>query len=227
MKGMNIQAYHSSSAGNLYRVNDLLIDPGVPIKQIKKCLDYRLCDITAALISHEHQDHIMGARDLMRCGVDCFLTQGTADAALLSGHRVHVIKAGEQLRIGTWEILPFKTIHNASEPVGFLLVSGTEKLIFATDTQYIRPRFRGLTHIAIEANYELEALQAADIDIQVKKNILAGHMSIETTKEFFRKNDMSKVQEIHLLHLSTNNSNAGRFKMEIQYLTGRPTYIGG
>ena len=140
---MEIQTYHSSSTGNLYKIDDLLIDPGVPIKQIKRCLDHRLCDITACLISHEHQDHIRGARDLMRCGVDCFMTQGTADAAPLSGHRVHIIEAGKQFHIGSWQILPFRAVHNAAEPVGFLLFSefNGSKLIYAVDTQFVPYRF--------------------------------------------------------------------------------------
>jgi len=38
-------------------------------------------------------------------------------------------------------------------------------------------------------------------------------------------NDLSKVREIWLLHLSDNNSNAERFKQEIQELTGRMVFI--
>lgn len=197
------------------------------MKRIKEDLDYRLTEIAACLISHHHKDHAHAAKDIMKAGIDCYMTQGTLDALELSGHRCHVIEAEEQFRIGTWEILPFTTIHNSPEPVGFLLVSGTDKLVFATDTQFISPRFQGLTHIMVEANYDLELLLNSDLDIEVKKNILGGHMSIETVKEFFRTNDMSKVEEIHLIHLSKNNSNAEHFRKEIMQISGRPVYIGG
>ena len=197
------------------------------MKRIKQDLDFGLSQIAACLISHEHKDHSWAAKDMPKAGIDCYMTKGTLDALELNGHRFHIIEAGKQFRIGTWEILPFATIHNAKEPVGFLLVSGTEKLLFATDTQYIRPRFKGMTHIMVEANYELEALRNSDLSMEVKRNILAGHMNIETTKEFFRMNDMSKVQEIHLLHLSQNNSNAELFRDEIMRISGRPVYIGG
>ncbi len=228
---MNIQTFHSSSTGNLYRISDLntrlLIDPGVPLSQIKRDLDFRLSEIAACLLTHAHKDHSKGVWGLAQSGIDIYLTKGTLDALELNGHRFHIIEAGKQFRIGTWEILPFATIHNAKEPVGFLLISGTEKLLFATDTQYIRPRFKGMTHIMVEANYELEALRNSDLSMEVKRNILAGHMSIETAKQFFRMNDMSKVQEIHLLHLSQNNSNAEHFQDEIMRISGRPVYIGG
>jgi hypothetical protein len=46
-------------------------------------------------------------------------------------------------------------------------------------------------------------------------------------KEFFKVNDLSKVQEIYLLHLSSGNSDAVRFKREFAELTGKPVYIAG
>lgn len=133
-------------------------------------------------------------------------------------------------------ILPFKTIHDSAEPLGFLLQSGPPdvegvKVLYAIDTQYIPNRFKGLTHIAIEVNYDLlilkENIKRGSVDLDLAKNIIQGHMSLETAKEFFRVNDMSKVQEIHLLHLSNQNSNAGLFREEIMRISGRPTYIGG
>ena len=46
-------------------------------------------------------------------------------------------------------------------------------------------------------------------------------------KEFLRANDLSKVEEIHLLHLSDGNSDEARFKREIQELTGRVVMVAG
>ena len=37
----------------------------------------------------------------------------------------------------------------------------------------------------------------------------------------------AKLQEIWLLHLSSSNADAKRFKKEIQELTGVPVYIAG
>ena len=50
-------------------------------------------------------------------------------------------------------------------------------------------------------------------------------MSLETAKDFLRANDLTAVQEIWLCHLSDGNSDAERFKREIQALTGKPVYI--
>ena len=175
-------------------------------------------------------DHSKAVKDIMRAGIDCYMSQGTADGLGISGHRTNVIKAKQQFRIGTWTILPFETQHDAAEPLAFLLANQAgDKLLYITDSFYCRYCFQGLTHIMIEANYSLDILngnvESGSIPKEMKKRVLRSHMSIETVKEFLKANDLSKVQEIWLLHLSDNNSNAERFKREIQELTGKMVFI--
>ena len=166
----------------------------------------------------------------MRSGIDCYISAGTAEALGLSGHRVHIIKAKQQFRIGTWIILPFETQHDAQEPLGFLLANQAgDKLLYATDTYYIRYKFHGLTHIMVECNYAADILKtnvkAGLVEPALKSRILKSHFSLENVKRFLQANDLSKVQGIWLLHLSDNNSDCERFKREVMELTGKPTYI--
>ena len=49
------------------------------------------------------------------------MTIGTQQAVSTESHRICTIKAKQELRIGTWTILPFDIEHDANEPVGFLL----------------------------------------------------------------------------------------------------------
>jgi len=44
-------------------------------------------------------------------------------------------------------------------------------------------------------------------------------------KKFLQANDLSRVQEIWLLHLSDGNSNSERFKREVKEISGKPVYI--
>lgn len=231
---MEIKVLASGSKGNAYMVSDgntkLLLECGIPIQQIKQGLGFRLSEIVGCLISHEHQDHSKAARDIIKAGIDCYMTQGTKEAIGINGHRVHIIKAKQQFTIGTWTILPFDIQHDATEPLGFLLANQAgEKLLYATDTYYIRYRFNGLTHIMVEANYSLDILranvEAGTVDANLKNRIIKSHFSLDNVKQFLRANDLSKVQEIWLLHLSDDNSDSERFKCEIQSLTGKPTYI--
>jgi phosphoribosyl 1,2-cyclic phosphodiesterase len=116
------------------------------------------------------------------------------------------------------------------EPVGFLLVNQAgEKLLYATDTYYIKYRFRGLTHIMIEANYSLDILRSnvenGTVAPELKNRLLRSHFSLENVKECLKANDLRNVKEIWLLHLSDGNSDAERFKREIQELTGKEVYV--
>jgi phosphoribosyl 1,2-cyclic phosphodiesterase len=175
-------------------------------------------------------DHSKAVKDIMRTGIDCYISAGTVEALGLSGHRLHIIKAKQQFKIGTWTMLPFDTQHDAAEPLGFLLANQAgDKLLYATDTYYIRYKFHGLTHIMVECNYSLDILKrnvdAGAVPKELKSRILKSHFSLENVKRFLQANDLSKVQEIWLLHLSDNNSNAERFKREIQELTGKMVFI--
>jgi phosphoribosyl 1,2-cyclic phosphodiesterase len=224
----------SGSKGNCYRITDgrapLLLECGIPFREIQKGLNFRTSELAGVLVSHEHKDHSKAVRDMMKAGIDCYMSQGTAETLGVSGHRINIIKARQQLQLGTWTILPFETQHDAQEPLGFLLANKTgEKLLYATDTYYIRYRFRGLTHIAVECNYSMDILraniEAGLVEPALKNRILKSHFSLENVKNFLKANDLSKVQEIWLLHLSDGNSDAESFKREIQELAGKPTYI--
>lgn len=233
MTSMQFQSYASGSSGNLYHLaspgSEIMLEAGIRFPEIRRVFNFQLSKLAGALITHEHMDHARAAAKLMKAGVDCYMTAGTAEALGLSGHRLHIIKAREQFSVGTFRVLPFETVHDAVEPVGFLIVSGSQKLLFATDTCYIKHRFRGLSHIAIEANYDLAILdaniEAGVYPAQNREHVRRSHMSIDQVCKMLSANDLSGVEEIHLLHLSQDNSDAARFKKEIEALTGKPVYI--
>ncbi|MCY9541823.1 MBL fold metallo-hydrolase [Paenibacillus alvei] len=224
----------SSSAGNAYRVTDghtsLLLEAGIRFKDIQQALEFRLSDIAGCLITHDHGDHCKATKDVMKAGINVYTGQGTADILGISGHRLRTVVARQQFTIGTWTILPFEVEHDAAEPLGFILANRSgDKLLFATDTYYIRYRFTGLTHIMIECNYSIKILReniaAGRVPAVMKNRLLRSHFSLENVKEFIRANDMRRVQEIWLLHLSDNNSDEELFKREIQALTGKQVMI--
>lgn len=231
---IEITSLASGSQGNCYRVSDgrtpILLECGIPYRDIRRKFKFRMAEFAACLVSHEHQDHCKSVKDVLRAGIDCYMSAGTVEALGISGHRINIIKAKQQFRIGTWTILPFETQHDAAEPLGFLMANQTgEKLLYATDTYYIRYKFHGLTHIMVECNYSLDILkrnvEAGAVPKELKSRILKSHFSLENVKKFLQANDLSKVQEIWLLHLSEQNSCEKRFKEEVQKITGKPTYI--
>ncbi|HDB8933588.1 TPA: hypothetical protein O7L22_002822, partial [Staphylococcus aureus] len=51
--------------------------------------------------------------------------------------------------------------------------------------------------------------------------------SLEHAIGMLKANDLTRLEEIHLIHLSSQNSNAKYIKREIQKVTGVPVYVGG
>jgi len=227
---IEFKAFASGSKGNLYTVSDgittLMIECGVSIKDVRRHLNHKVSNIAGALITHEHGDHSKGVRDLIRSGIDCYMTEGTSEALQMRSHRIKTIQAEKRFSIGTWTVLPLEAQHDAAEPVAFLMVNQEgEKVLFATDTYYLKYKFKQLNVIAVECNYSEDILEkninSGRVPTFMKKRLLRSHFSLHNVKEFLKANDLSKVQEIWLLHLSDSNSDEARFKREIQELTGR------
>ena len=207
----------------------LLLEAGIPIKVIKQGLHYRLSEIRACLISHSHKDHCRALGDVLRAGVTCYMSKPTADALGATGPRVKLLEPRVQTRIGSWIVLPFETQHDCPGSMGFLLASDNYKVVYITDSYYVKWRFRGLTHIMCECNYAKDILDAnvesGAVPAAMRERLLRSDFSLENVKQFLRANDLSRVEQIWLLHLSDANSDAERFKREIMELTGKPTYI--
>lgn len=158
------------------------------------------------------------------------MSPGTAGAIGLTHNRIKPVPVKQPFKVGSWSIMPFDVQHDVAEPYGFLLANDAgDKLLFATDTYYIRYRFPGLTHVMVECNYSEkilnENIESGITAPVMKKRLLQSHFSLENVKKFLTANDLSKVQEIWLLHLSESNSDEKIFKEDIMKLTGKVVYI--
>lgn len=213
-------------------ITKILIDVGISWKRIQKKLDFKTHEIHGVLIDHSHGDHAGHAKDAIKAGLDIYTSKGTIDKLKLSGHRVHVVKAGEQFEIGSWRVLPFDAIHDAPEPLGFLLANTIgERLLFLTDSAYVEHQFEGLTHIMIEANYIGDILSKNILDGHIPaivgKRVRRNHMSLENLITMLKANDLSRCRAIYLMHLSSANSDEEAMRKKIQEITGVPVYICG
>lgn len=232
---MDITVIASGSSGNAYRISDgdtaLLLDAGIPLQRIKQALNFRVRDLAGCLITHAHGDHAKAAGDLAKAGVDVYTSQGTIDACRLTGHRMKPVKALQEVMIGTFAVLPFDVQHDAPEPLGFLLTSRRtgEKLLYFTDTYYLKYRFTGLTHIMGECNYSMDIVEQSVrngyIPPELVPRLIKSHMSLEHFLDLLKANDLHEVKQIYLLHLSNNNSDAERFREAVQKLTGTEVYV--
>ena len=213
---MRFEALASSSAGNAYVVSDqdtrILLECGVSHQKLQKLSGFRLSEFQACLVSHEHKDHAKAVEELIQRGMAVYMSQGTADALEADG--AELIENMEQFNVGSLDIVPFTTFHDAREPLGFLIKSRVDGdvLAFATDTVNLRYKFPGLNILAIEANYDKNILDRCEkMPEKVRYRITNSHMEIDTLCDYLRSLDLSQCREIHLLHLSDATSHEGHF----------------
>ena len=203
---MILRVLGSSSHGNCYILERgeqvLLIECGVSWKQIQQGLDFNLSRVGACLISHEHKDHSKSAREVMQAGINVYCSPGTAEALGISSHRLITISPLKQFTVGDFIILPFPVEHDCAEPYGYLIYcrSTGEKLLFATDTYYIRHRFSGLNYIMVECNHCGDVLKEhvaeGTMAVPRKNRLLESHFSLEHCKEFLQANVTADTRKI-------------------------------
>lgn len=218
---MKFEALASSSQGNAYIVSDrdtrILLECGVSHKKLQKLSGFSLSEFKACLISHEHKDHAKSVDELISRGMDVYMSQGTAEA--LETDCANLIEDMEQFNIGSLDIVPFATFHDAKEPLGFLIKSRVDGdvLAFATDTVNLRYRFPGLNILAIEANYDKVILARCEkLPEKVRHRIENAHMEIDTLCDYLSSLDLSVCREIHLLHLSDATSHEEKFLNKVK-----------
>ena len=230
---MIIKTIATGSKGNCYLIDDgntqLLIELGISFKNIQKALNFQVSKVSAALISHSHKDHCEGVSKALDASLNIYMSKATKDEIGIEHNRIKRYENKKQFRVGSFVVLPFDVKHDV-ENHGFLIQSDNgSKLLFATDTFYVKYRFSGITHLMIEANYSEailnENIKFGQLDEFLGSRIKSSHFSLENLLVFLKANDLSKVQEIHLLHLSDTNSDAALFKSEVQKQTGKLVFV--
>lgn len=232
---MDIKVIASGSSGNATIINDgktaLLLDAGISIKDLERGSGFMLSRVSACLVTHEHQDHSKACKDLAKRGTDIYASAGTLRAINADGHRYKAVSPLTSFSVGTFDIMAFDVKHDAAEPFGYLIYSSHthEKLLYFVDTAYVRYSFSNVDYFVVECNHgerELrESVSRGVISPELAARIAKNHLSLERLLNFLKANDISRAKEIHLVHLSDNNSNEQRFKQEVQRATGVQVYI--
>ena len=228
---MIVDVIESGSTGNCVALKNngriFLLEAGISWAKIARAIEHRFADIDGVFVSHEHKDHSKEAAMFCRSKpVVC--SPGTASAVGLSGHYCRTDMSGE---IGQWRYMQFSLFHDAEEPTGVYLMSGDEKIFFATDTYKITAYPRGVTRLIVECNYIFSALrenvESGVIEEVRARRVLRSHMSLESLVAWIKRVDRSCLKSVHLVHLSGDNAGAEIMKSAVARETGVPVYIGG
>lgn len=205
----------------------MIIECGVRFKDILAGLNYDLSKVVGCLVTHEHKDHSKSIRDLIGNGITVYASIGTIESVLkneeITPYRIKVVN-NKPFKVGEFTVLPFKIHHDAKEPLGFLINhKEIGNLLFLTDTYYCDYNFKGLNHILVECNYSKEYI--SEDTLSLRNRIVSSHFELSEVVKFLKSNDLDKVKNIVLLHLSPTNANESHFKEVIEKNIGLPVQI--
>ena len=224
----------SGSKGNATLIRDgktsLLLDAGIAIRELDKRTGFTLSDVSGCLISHEHADHCKAVKAIAMRGIDVYSSAGTLGKLGLTGHRYKAMPPHNSVTINTLRVVAFDVRHDAAEPFGFLVesIATGDRLVYFSDTAFVKYRFDGLTHIVAECNHgELELREsvrngtlAPELAVRIAKN----HMGVERLVEMLEANDLSRLRAVYLIHMSERNGDKARFRQTVQRATGAEVY---
>jgi len=190
----------SGSLGNSCFITDgntgLLIDAGIDVKELRKHIS--LLDITAIFLTHEHKDHSKSVVELAnKLQVPLLSGKKTHEvvSASLHNHLKFSVVSGKLYQIGSLRIKPFSLEHDAVDPLGLMIANEhNEKIMFASDTGYMRSLHVNANVYVLEANYNENYIRGL-YDTNKLSNLQYyrligddGHMSTDDAVEFANYN---------------------------------------
>ena len=201
----------------------VLVDAGISCKRITEGLrqiDRSPEEISGILVTHEHTDHVCGLAVLVKkYGIPVYGTPGTLEAVWRSGKfdRVdpglfHFVHPDERFSVGDLTVEPFRTFHDAAQPVGYRLEGGNSRMAVATDMgsydDYVVEHLKGLDGILLEANHDINMLEVGPYPWPLKQRILGerGHLSNIHAGQLLCRILHDDLKTIVLGHLSKENN---------------------
>ena len=217
---VSILATGSNGNSTLIETNDFkfLIDDGISFKSLLQRLNecmFDVKDINSIFITHEHYDHINGLKMLFkRVELDCYLTNGTYQSLnsdikeVMNSSKLNIIRSNDVFNFGNTKITVIQLHHDAKEPVGFVVEENEKKLVYITDTGFVRQEYYPLLKNAdmyiVESNYDVELLWSSGRPFDLKRRIDGdyGHMSNEASAVMMSRLIGTNTRKIVYAHIS-------------------------
>ncbi len=224
---MEIKTISSGSKGNCYIVDDgkskLMLECGVPFKKIMKGIQFKLSEIEACLVTHQHRDHAHSVKDLMQLGVK---VAGPADVLESTGSKVTTnfttLRPGWKFYLPGWTVMAIEAYHDVPCLAYYFKSEHTkEKVFYVTDSCYIAEQVAGVNYLIAECNYDPDSmdhnLEAGEINKSVRDRIIRSHLGLENLVFMIQRNDWKEsLRQVYLIHLSDYNANWQKCKAAIE-----------
>lgn len=213
---MKLKVLGSGSSGNCYILESeaeaLIIESGLPFIKVKKALDFNVRKIVGVICSHSHKDHSGFISEYEKAGIPVFKPYESEMERQVCTYGGFIVKS-------------FPLVHDIACYGFYAAEPSMGSLIYASDTEYVKWRFKNANHILVEANYAKEFLCDVDAGSAKRDHVLTGHMEIETTCEFLKANNNPTLRNVVLCHLSRSNADAEQFKAKAQKVVNCSVYV--
>lgn len=209
---MRLKCLGSSSAGNCYLLTSgsgetLILDCGIPIKEIKKGLNWNIKDVVGVLCTHKHLDHSKSLDDLKKISIPVFAPyKRNYNKKNYGGFTIYPFPL--QTLDGNWT---HTDANGESCPIFGFLITHPEigRMLYITDCELIKWRFKDINHILLGVNYDKDLI---DRDNASKANhVFRGHLSIDTAYNFVTANYSDSLQNVIMCHLSSEDADRDSF----------------
>ena len=182
----------------------ILIDMGISLSRLEEGLaeiNLTVNDITGALFTHDHTDHIGGLKFISPKIM--YALEGTLPSSLSN-----VVYINKPFKIGDFTITPIETSHDATNPCAYLIKDKEESLFYMTDTGVFLdeclPLVKNPTYLIIESNHDIKMLLHTNRTFELKNRIMSdkGHLCNEDSAIAAISIIGENTKEITLAHLS-------------------------
>ncbi len=216
---ISIRTLASGSAGNSILISStnarILIDAGLSGRELLRrlaCTGLTPKDISAAVITHEHHDHIRGIGVLSRQHkIPVYLNAMTLEVAMLTVGEIptaHTFSTGDVLTVNDLTLQTYPVLHDAVDPIGLIVDNSSRRIGIALDmghpTTLVKERLRGSHALILEFNHDPDMLRQCRRPWELKQRILSktGHMSNEAAVGFLSELIDDQLQSVILAHIS-------------------------
>lgn len=209
---MVLKVLGSGSSGNCYILESdtetLIIEAGVHFMEVKKALNFNVKKIKEVIITHIHSDHHLYWYEYARAGIPVFEPfKNDGQTLEFDNSQFRIMAFPNQSKDGHW----FHGNNDGSECpcYGFHIYHpDMGNMVYVSDTECVRWRFKNLNHILVEANYSDDLVERDAVN---REHVLRGHMSLKTALDFILTNDNPALRNVVVLHLSDKNADSADF----------------
>ena len=184
---MRLTCVGSGSSGNSYVLEDrghrLILDVGMPWKEIQIACGFDVSSIDACIATHGHGDHCKYIPKVIPNGIDCYTGVKAVEPIYNStGCAPKSISERSWTSIREWSAIAVE-VHHDVPCYGYIIVTpGGERLAYFTDYSYIGANEKEKTLKTLNINHWLIAVNYTgepDTDGAKSAHIYSGHSSLE------------------------------------------------